>query len=68
MRVAIAGAGAVGRSIARELIDNGHQVLLIDKDARRRSSPSGSPTPSGCWPTRASCPRSRRPGSTSATW
>ena len=32
MRVAIAGAGAVGRSIARELIDNGHEVLLIDKD------------------------------------
>ena len=33
MRVAIAGAGAVGRSIARELIDNGHRVLLIDKAA-----------------------------------
>ena len=32
MRVAIAGAGAVGRSIARELIGNGHRVLLIDKD------------------------------------
>jgi trk system potassium uptake protein TrkA len=32
VRVAIAGAGAVGRSIARELIDNGHEVLLIDKD------------------------------------
>lgn len=32
MRVAIAGAGSVGRSIARELIDNGHQVLLIDRD------------------------------------
>ena len=32
MRVAIAGAGAVGRSIARELVDNGHQVLLIDKE------------------------------------
>ncbi len=31
MRVAIAGAGAVGRSIARELIENGHEVLLIDK-------------------------------------
>ena len=31
MRVAIAGAGAVGRSIARELIQNGHSVLLIDK-------------------------------------
>jgi trk system potassium uptake protein len=33
MRVAIAGAGAVGRSIAQELIVNGHQVLLIDKAA-----------------------------------
>jgi len=32
MRVAIAGAGAVGRSIARELITNGHEVLLIDKE------------------------------------
>ena len=32
MRVAIAGAGNVGRSIARELIANGHQVLLIEKD------------------------------------
>jgi len=32
MRVAIAGAGAVGRSIAQELIGNGHQVLLIDKN------------------------------------
>lgn len=32
MRVAIAGAGAVGRSIAAELIENGHQVLLIDKN------------------------------------
>lgn len=31
MRVAIAGAGAVGRSVALELVDNGHQVLLIDK-------------------------------------
>jgi trk system potassium uptake protein len=34
MRVAIAGAGAVGRSIAAELIENGHEVLLIDKDSR----------------------------------
>jgi trk system potassium uptake protein len=32
VKVAIAGAGAVGRSIARELIDNGHKVLLIDKE------------------------------------
>jgi trk system potassium uptake protein TrkA len=34
MRVAIAGAGAVGCSIAGELLDNGHEVLLIDKDPR----------------------------------
>jgi len=34
MRVAIAGAGAVGRSIAAELLQNGHQVLLIDADPK----------------------------------
>ncbi|MFV0429647.1 MAG: potassium channel family protein [Arachnia sp.] len=34
MRVAIAGAGNVGRSIARELISNGHQVLLVERDSR----------------------------------
>ena len=32
MRVVIAGAGNVGRSIARELVANGHHVLLIDRD------------------------------------
>ncbi|MGH3471895.1 MAG: potassium channel family protein [Nocardioidaceae bacterium] len=32
MRVTIAGAGAVGRSVASELLENGHDVLLIDKD------------------------------------
>jgi trk system potassium uptake protein TrkA len=31
MRVAIAGAGNVGRSIARELIENGHQVIIIER-------------------------------------
>lgn len=34
MRVVIAGAGSVGRSIARELLTNGHDVLLIDKDPK----------------------------------
>jgi trk system potassium uptake protein len=34
MRVAIAGAGAVGRSIASELLENGHEVLLIDSDPK----------------------------------
>jgi trk system potassium uptake protein len=32
MRVAIAGAGNVGRSIARELLGNGHEVLLIERE------------------------------------
>jgi trk system potassium uptake protein TrkA len=32
MRVAIAGAGAVGRSIAAELIDGRHQVMLIERE------------------------------------
>src|SRR4051794_30514967 len=32
MRVGIAGAGAVGRSVARELVDNGHKVLLIERN------------------------------------
>src|SRR6478736_10467954 len=35
MRVAIVGAGAVGRSIAGELLANGHTVMLIEKDARK---------------------------------
>ena len=30
MRVGIAGAGAVGRSVAQELLDYGHKVLLIE--------------------------------------
>jgi trk system potassium uptake protein TrkA len=34
MRVSIAGAGNVGRSIAAELVENGHTVLLIEKDPR----------------------------------
>ncbi len=34
MRVAIAGAGNVGRSIAAELLGNGHQVLLVEREPR----------------------------------
>lgn len=33
MRVVIAGAGGVGRSIAAELLDKGHEVLLVDRHA-----------------------------------
>lgn len=38
MRVVIAGAGSVGRSVARELIHNGHEVLLVDRDAENVQS------------------------------
>ncbi|MGO3430917.1 MAG: NAD-binding protein, partial [Cellulosimicrobium funkei] len=31
MRVVIAGAGSVGRSIARELLSHDHEVMLVDK-------------------------------------
>jgi trk system potassium uptake protein TrkA len=34
MKVTIAGAGNVGRSIARELISNGHTVVLIEREPR----------------------------------
>ena len=34
MRVVIAGAGSVGSSIARELLSNNHEILLIDLAAR----------------------------------
>lgn len=33
MKIAIAGAGQVGRSIARELAANGHSILLLDRDS-----------------------------------
>lgn len=35
MRVAIAGAGAVGRSIAAELLAADHQVMLIEREGRQ---------------------------------
>lgn len=35
MRVAIAGAGAVGRSIAAELVDAGHTVMLIERETHQ---------------------------------
>ncbi len=34
LRVVIAGAGNVGRSIAGELLQHGHEVLVIDKEPR----------------------------------
>ena len=34
MRIGIAGAGAVGRSVAAELLEDGHKILLIEHDVR----------------------------------
>lgn len=32
MLIVIAGAGNVGRAIARDLLKNGHEVTVIDED------------------------------------
>lgn len=34
LRIGIAGAGNVGRSLAQELLDNGHKILLIERQRR----------------------------------
>ena len=68
MRVAIAGAGNVGRSIAAELLEQQPRGAARRQGRRARSRPTACPTPSGCSPTRARWPRSRRPGSSAATW
>lgn len=36
MRIAIAGAGAVGQSIARELLDGGHEVMLLERSRQNQ--------------------------------
>ncbi|MDR1512554.1 MAG: TrkA family potassium uptake protein [Propionibacteriaceae bacterium] len=40
MRIAIAGAGKAGRSIARQLVKESHDVLLIDRDPSQIRPPS----------------------------
>ncbi|GAB2907416.1 TrkA family potassium uptake protein [Rhodococcus aerolatus] len=52
MRVAIAGAGAVGRSIARELLENAHEVMLIERDL---SNIDGSSVPEAEWVNADAC-------------
>ena len=68
MRVAIAGAGAVGRSIAKELLENGHEVLLIDKNPRAIKVDRRAAARSGCWPTRARSARWTTRRWSAATW
>lgn len=40
MRIAIVGAGSVGRSIAHELLEKGHEIILVDRTVtpERRSA------------------------------
>lgn len=40
MRIAIVGAGNVGRSIARELLDHGHEVTLFERDPEEMKTES----------------------------
>jgi trk system potassium uptake protein TrkA len=42
MKVAIAGAGAVGRSVARELLENGHDVSLIERNPEHVDDEDGN--------------------------
>jgi trk system potassium uptake protein len=46
MRVTIAGAGNVGRSIATELVGNGHDVVLIEREAKSLKKDS---VPGAAW-------------------
>jgi trk system potassium uptake protein len=46
MRIGIAGAGNVGRSVARELLEYGHKVLLIE---RERTSFEPQTVPEADW-------------------
>jgi trk system potassium uptake protein len=43
VKVAIAGAGAVGRSVARELLENGHDVTLIERNPEPVDDEDGHP-------------------------
>jgi trk system potassium uptake protein TrkA len=46
MRIGIAGAGKIGRSVAQDLLDNGHKVLLIE---RERSNFEPDKVPDADW-------------------
>src|SRR6476660_153933 len=60
MRVVIAGGGSVGRFIAEQLHETGHDVLIMDNDpavvrsALRSNAPAGVP-----WPHANACEATR---------
>ena len=67
MRVVIAGAGSVGRSIARELLAQRPPGAAHRQQPRRHQDPQRARRASGCWPTPARSPRSPRPSWPTAT-
>ena len=48
MKVSIAGGGVVGRSIARDLVRNGHDVLIVEQDPAVVNRQAESPEQVGC--------------------
>jgi trk system potassium uptake protein TrkA len=48
MKVSIAGGGVVGRSIARDLARNGHEVLIVEIDPTVVARQSGADGETGC--------------------
>lgn len=52
MRVAVVGAGSVGRSIARELLHGGHEVVLVDTEVTDERT---ARVPEATWVTGDAC-------------
>ena len=55
MNVAIAGGGVVGRSVARDLVGNGHEVLIIESDPAVVAREADEEIPNLRWYTGDAC-------------
>jgi trk system potassium uptake protein TrkA len=55
MNVAIAGGGVVGRSVARDLVANGHEVLIIESDPAVVAREAAEEIPNLRWYTGDAC-------------
>src|SRR5262249_24730221 len=55
MNVAIAGGGVVGRSVARDLVGNGHEVLIIESDPAVVAREAAEEVPNLRWHTGDAC-------------
>ena len=68
MYVIIVGAGKVGWNLARELLEKGNEVTLIEAIATATSRSSRSSSTTSSTATRPSCGCSSGPGSRAPTW